>query len=76
MDHPGKRTGTYFLEPVVVSDSGDLQGVAREGERRERWPVEVEAAGKFGGPMLGVSRGTYVAEEVRAAPLRNRSAIC
>ena len=49
---------------VVVAHGGEVGGVAMEGFGVERRPVEVEAAGEFGGEVLGVGRATAVAAEV------------
>ncbi len=49
---------------VVVAHGGEVGGVAMEGFGVERRPVEVEAAGEFGGEVLGVGRTAAVAAEV------------
>src|SRR6185437_1639929 len=68
-------TGKHLLIAVVIGDRRQRRSVGRERDRRVSRPVQLVAAGDFGGDVLCVAGAAAVADEqelVAGAKRRNR----
>ena len=69
LDLPGEDA----LEAVVVGDRRDRRGVVGQRDRRQRAPLEQEAADELGGDVRGVGGAAAVAEREQLAAARERA---